>query len=62
MGFYSLHTGKVTKKTKKEEIEKFPCRLCWKFLPKLANNIDTFMGSNFYDRIANDSSIPSEDI
>ena len=54
MGFYSLRTGKVTKKTKKKkEIEKFPYWLCWKFLSKLANSIDTFMCSDFYDRIAN---------
>ena len=28
----------------------------------LANNVDIFLGSDFYGRIANDASIPPEDV
>ena len=31
------------------------------FIGILANNVDNFIGSDFYRRIANDSNIPSED-
>ena len=58
MGFYSLPTGKLTKKTKKN----FPGGYVWSFFQNLADNVDTFMGSHFYGRITNYSNIPSENI
>ena len=33
-----------------------------KFWRNLGDNVDTFLGSNFYGRIANDADIPSEDV
>ena len=62
MGFYSLPTGKLTKKTRKKKLKNFPAGYVGSFYRGLADNIDTFMGSDFYGRIANDSNIPSEDI
>ena len=62
MGFYSLPTGKLTKKTEKKKLKNFPAGYVRRFCRYLANNVDTFMGSNFYCRIANDCNIPSEDI
>ena len=50
MGFYSLSTGKLLK-TKKAG-----------FYRNLANNVDNFIGSDFYGKIANDSNIPAEDM
>ena len=32
------------------------------FYRNLADNVDNFLGSNFYGRIANDTDIPSDDI
>ena len=32
------------------------------FYRNLADNVDNFLGSDFYGRIANDANIPSEDI
>ena len=61
MGFYSLPTGKLTKKTKKKKLKNFPAGYVGSFYRNLANNVDTFIGSDFYSRIANDSNILSED-
>ena len=59
MGFYLLPTGKLTKKTKKKKLKNFPAGYVGSFYRNLVN---TFMGSDFYGRIANDSNIPSEDV
>ena len=62
MGFYSLPTGKRTKKTKKRKLKKFPAGYVGSFYQNPADNADTFLGSDFYGRIASVSNIPSEDI
>ena len=62
MGFYSLPTDKLTKKTKKKKLKNFLACYVGSFYRNLADNVDTFMGSDFYGRIPNDSNITSEDI
>ena len=62
MGFYLLPTGKLTKKTKKLQLKYFPAGYVESFYQHLVDNVDTFMASDFYGRIANDSNIYSEDI
>ena len=62
MGFYSLPTGKLHKKTKKSRLKRFPVSYVGSFYRNLADKVDNFMGSNFYGRIANDSNIPPEDV
>ena len=55
MGFYSLPTGKLHKKTKKIRLKKFPAGYVSSLYRNLADNVDNFIGSDFYGRIANDS-------
>ena len=62
IGFYSLPTGKLHKKTKKSRLKNFSTGCVGRFYRNLADNIDNFLGSDFYGRIANDSDIPSEDV
>ena len=62
MGFYSLPTGKLHKKTKKSRLKNFPAGYVGSFYKNLADNVDNFLGFDFYGRIANDSDKPSEDV
>ena len=62
MGFYSLPTGKLHKKTKKSRLKNFPAGYSGSFYRNLADNVENFLGSDFYDRIVNDSDIPSKDV
>ena len=62
MGFYSLPTGKLHEKTKNSGLKNFPAGYVGSFYRNLADNVDHFLGSDFYRRIANDSDIPSEDV
>ena len=62
MGFYLLPTGKLHKKLKHSRLENFPAGYVGSFYRNLANNVDNFLGSDFYGWIANDTNIPSEDI
>ena len=52
----------LLRKPKKKKLKNFPAGCAGRFYRNLADNVDTFMGSDFYGRIANDSNIPSEDI
>ena len=61
-GFYSLPTGKVHKNTKKARSKNFPAGYVGGFYRNLADNVDSLIGSDFYERIANDSNIPPEDV
>ena len=61
-GFYSLLTGKLHKKPKQSRLENFPAGYVGSFYRNLANNVNNFIGSDFYGQIANDSNIPSEDV
>ena len=62
MGFYLLSTGKLHKKPRQSRLKNFPAGYVGSFYRNLADNVDNFLGSDFYGRIANDANIPSEDI
>ena len=62
MGFYLLATGKLYKKTRKSRVKNFPAGYVGSFCRNLVDNVNNFIGSDFYRRIANDSNIPSEDV
>ena len=62
MGFYLLPTGKLHKKTKRSRLKNFPAGYVGSFYKNLADNVDNFLGSDFYGRIDNDSDKPSEDV
>ena len=61
-GFYSLPNGKLHKKTKKSRLKNFPAGYVGSFYRNLADNIDNFWGSDFYERIASDANIPPEEV
>ena len=59
IGFYSLWTGKLHKKTKKSRLKNFPGG----YVGSLADNINNvLLDSDFYGRIAVDVNTPSEDV
>ena len=62
MSFISLPTGKLYKKSEKKKLKNFPAGYVGKFYRNLVDNVDTFLGSDFYGRIANDGEIPSKDV
>ena len=62
MGFYSLPTGKLHKKPKQSRLKNFPAGYVGNVYRNLTDNVDNFLGSDFYGWIANDVNIPSEDI
>ena len=43
-------------------MKNFPAGYVGKFYRNLADNVDTFLGSEFYVRITNNADIPSEDV
>ena len=61
MSFISLPTGKLHKKPEKIKIKNFPAAYVGRFYRNLADNVDNFLGSDFYGRIGNNATIPSED-
>ena len=61
ISFVSLPTGKLYEKTEKKKLKNFPAGCLARFYRNLTNNVDRFLGSDFYRRIANDADIPSED-
>ena len=61
MSFISLLTRKLYKKPKKNGLKNFPAGYIGKFYRNLDNNV-TFLGSNFYGRIANNKDVLSEDV
>ena len=61
MSFVSLQTGKLYGKPKKR-LKNFPAGYVGKCYRNLADNVDTFLGSDIYGRIANDADLPSEDV
>ena len=62
MGFISLPTGTLYKKSDKKKLKNFPAGYVGKFYRNLANNVDNFLGSEFYGRIANDAETSSDDV
>ena len=61
-GFYLLPTNKLYKKEKSNRLKNFPAGYVGSFNRNLADNIDNFVGSDFYSRIAIDSDILTEDV
>ena len=61
-GFYSLPTEKLHKKLKQSRLKNFLAGYVGSFYKNLADNVDNFLGSDFYGRISNNVNIPSEDI
>ena len=62
MSFISLPMGKRYKKPEKVKLKNFPAGYIENFYRNLADNIDDFLGSDFYGKIANNRDIPSEDV
>ena len=52
MSFMSLPTGTLYKKPGKKKLRNFPAGYVGKFYRNLADNVDNFLGSEFYGRIA----------
>ena len=61
-GFYLLPTNKLYKKEKAKRLKNFPAGYVGSFYRNLSDNVDNFIGSDFYSRITNDSDIPSHDV
>ena len=62
IAFYSLLTGKLHKKTRQRRLKNFIAGYVRSFHRNLADNVDNFIGYDFYERMANDSNIPTEDV
>ena len=62
MGFISLPTGKLHKKTETRKLKNFPAGYVGKFYRNLANKVNNAVFSECYGRIANDANIPSNDV
>ena len=54
-GFHSLPTGKLHKKPRQSRLKNFPTGYVGSFYKNLADNVNNFLGSDFYGRIANDA-------
>ena len=57
-----MPTGKLHKKEKQKRLKNFPAGYIGNFYRNLADNIDNFVGSEFYGRITNDANLPSADL
>ena len=55
-------TGKLHKKEKQKRLKYFPAGYVGNSYRNLADNVDTFLGSDFYGRITNDSDLPTEGV
>ena len=55
MSFISLPTGKLHKKPEKKKCKIFPAGYVGMFHRNLADNVHTFLGSDFCGRTANDA-------
>ena len=62
MSFILLPTGTLHKKTEKKRLNIFPAGYVGRLHRNLADNVDNFLRSDFYERIVNDYVIPSEDV
>ena len=62
MSFISLPAGTLYKKSEKKKFKNFLAGYVGKFHRNLADNVDNFLGSEFYGKITNDANIPSEDV
>ena len=60
--FYLLPRNKLYKKEKTNRLKNFPAGYMGSSYRNLADNVDNFLGLDFYPRIATDSDIPTEDV
>ena len=61
-GFYLLPTNKLYKKQDTRHLQNFPGGYVSSFYRNLSDNVDNFLGSDFYSRITADVDIPNEDV
>ena len=61
-GFFLLPTNKIYKKEDTKRLKKFPAGYVGSFYKNLADNVNNFIGSDFYSRITADADIPREDV
>ena len=61
-GFYLLPTNKLYKKQDTRHLQNFPGGCVSSFYRNLSDNVDNFLGSDFYSRITADADIPNEDV
>ena len=57
-----MPTGKLHKKEKQKRLKSFPAGYVGNFYRNLADNVDNFLGSEFFGRIRNDVNLPSADV
>ena len=60
--FYLLPTNNLYKKEDTRQLKNFLAGYVWSFYRNLADNVDNFIGSDFYSRITADADIPREDV
>ena len=61
-GFYLLPTNKLYKEEKTKRLKNFPAGYIGSFYRNLADNVDNFVGSDFYSQITKDSDLPEDDV
>ena len=61
-GFYLLPTNKLYKIEKTFQLKNFLAGYVGSFYRNLSDNVDNFLGSDFYSRITADADIPKEDV
>ena len=61
-GCFSLPNSKLHKKEKQKRLKNFHAGYVGNFYRNLADNVDNFLGSEFYGRITNDANLPSADV
>ena len=54
--------GQAIQKNLKKKLKNFPAGYLGRFYRNLAENVDSFLGSDFYGRIANDADIPTDGV
>lgn len=54
MSFIPLSTGKLYNKKEKRKLKNFPAGYVGRFYRNFADNVDNFLGSDFYGQITND--------
>ena len=60
--FYLLPTNKLYMKEDSRLLKNFPAGYIGSFYRNFADNVDNFIGSDFYSRITADADIPKEDV
>ena len=62
MGFYSLPSGKRDLNKEKRKLKNLPAGYVGRFYRNLADNVNNFLGCDFYGRITIDYEIPSANV